>query len=92
MLSNSILQRLTTLGIEASHTNDFISGIKLLHLVLAVFYQGENQPLACKMRLSEDQKTGINVLNVNIILNHLKKDPNIHLPPEIKDLTAFKII
>lgn len=32
------------------------------------------------------------MLNINIILNHLKKDSNVHLPEEIRALTAFKII
>lgn len=81
MLPTITLQRLRELGIEATHTNDFISGLKLMQLVSQVFYSGENQALASKMRLSEDKKTGINVLNVNIILNHLKKDPNVHLTP-----------
>ena len=36
------------------------------------------------MRISKEQKTGIDVLNVNIILNQLKKDNNIKMNEHIK--------
>ena len=44
------------------------------------------------MRVSEEQKTGINVLNINILLNHLKKDPSIQLTESINKMTAFRVI
>lgn len=48
--------------------------------------------MTAKIKVSEQQKTGINVLNINILLNHLKKDPNIQLEEAITKMTAFKVI
>lgn len=52
MLAPNSLQRLHALGINATHPQDFVSGLKLMQLVSEVFYQGENKALASKMRLS----------------------------------------
>lgn len=58
--------------------------MKLLQLVCHAYYKGENQTLASKIKWSDDQKTGNKVVNINIILNYLKKDENIQLPPSIR--------
>jgi hypothetical protein len=60
--------------------------------VCHVYYQGDNPTLSSKIKWSDDQKTGNKVLNVNMILNFIKKDPAITLPPAIRDLTAFRLI
>jgi len=43
MLSQNIVNKLQALGIEATHSNEFTTGLKLMQLVLQVFYKGENQ-------------------------------------------------
>ena len=92
MLSAATKEGLKALGVPAVHCNEFISGLKLMQLISQVFYEGENKALAAKMRVSEEQKTGINVLNINILLNHLKKDPSIQLTESINKMTAFRVI
>lgn len=57
-----------------------------------VYYSGDNPALASKIKCSDEQKTGNKVVNINIILNHLKRDANIQLPQSIRELTAFKVI
>jgi hypothetical protein len=49
-----------------------------------VYYRGDNPALSAKVKWSDDQKTGNKVVNVNMILNFIKKDPNIALPPNIR--------
>jgi hypothetical protein len=63
-----------------------------MQLVNSVFYGGHNPALASKLRLSEDHKTGNDVININIILGHLKKDSSLTLAPDIRQMTAFRII
>ena len=48
-----------------------------MQLVNQVFHQGQNMTLTNKLKLTDQQKTGNNVLNINMILNHLKKDSSI---------------
>lgn len=55
-----------------------------MQLVNQIFYQGDNQILANKLRVTDQQKTGNNVLNINMIMNHIKKDPNIQLSSFVK--------
>jgi hypothetical protein len=92
MLSINIANQLQELGIEATHGQDFVSGLRLMQLVTKVFYKGDTQVLASKLRLSEDHKTGNNVLNINTILNHIKKDQDIEMDEGIRELSAFKIL
>jgi hypothetical protein len=92
MLSINIAKQLKELGIEAEHSQDFVSGLRLMHLVSKVFYNGDTQVLSSKMHLSEEHKTGNNVLNINIILNYIRKDQNIHIEESIRQLTAFQLI
>lgn len=66
--------------------------MKLLQLVNSVYYGGDNPALSAKMKWGDEQKTGNKVVNVNMILNFIKKDPAITLPPTIRDLTAFRLI
>lgn len=66
--------------------------MKLLQLVSAVYYGGDNPALSSKVKWGDEQKTGNKVVNVNMILNYIKKDPNITLPPSIRELTAFRLI
>lgn len=92
MLPTNIANQLRELGIEAAHSQDFVSGLRLMQLVTKVFYGGDTQVLSSKLRLSEDHKTGNNVLNINTILNHIKKDQNIQMEDDIRELSAFKIL
>jgi hypothetical protein len=92
MLSIKTTQRLQELGLEATKADDFGNGLKLMQLVCQVYYRGDNPALSSKIKWSDEQKTGNKVVNINMILNFIKKDPNITLPPAIKDLTAFKLI
>ena len=80
MLSIKTVQRLKKLGIEANKVQDFANGIKLLQLVCQVYYNGENPALSAKIKMIDEAKTGVYVLNINILLNYIKKDPNIQLP------------
>ena len=48
-----------------------------MQLVNQVFHEGQNTALSNKLKLSDQEKTGNNVLNVNMILNHIKKDSSI---------------
>ena len=63
-----------------------------MQLVNEVFYNGANQTLFSKLKLTDLDKTGNHVLNINMILNHLKKDTNIQLHPTIKNLNTFNIL
>ena len=80
------------MGIEATHSKDFVSGLRLMQLVIQVFYQGENRELSSKIRMGDENKTGNNVLNINIILNHLKRDASIIIDEKVREMTAFKLI
>lgn len=53
MLSTSTIDRLRSHGIDASHAQDFISGLKLMQLVCQIFYEGEDRTLASKLRLTK---------------------------------------
>jgi hypothetical protein len=66
--------------------------MKLLQLVSAAYYGGDNPALSAKVKWGDEQKTGNKVVNVNMILNFIKKDPKITLPPSIRELTAFRLI
>lgn len=63
-----------------------------MQLVCQVYYSGHNPTLASKIKWSDDQKTGNKVVNINMILNFIKKDPAITLPPNIRELSAFRLI
>lgn len=63
-----------------------------MQLVCQVYYKGDNPALSSKIKWSDEQKTGNKVVNINMILNFIKKDPTITLPSNIRDLTAFKLI
>lgn len=92
MLSITTCQQLRAVGVEASRVEDFGNGLKLLQLVCQAYYHGDNPALSSKIKWSDDQKTGNKVVNVNMILNFIKKDPAIVLPPAIRELTAFRLI
>ena len=92
MLSIKTCQRLREVGVEATRAEDFANGIKLLQLVCHVYYGGDNPALSAKIKWSDDNKTGNKVVNINMILNFIKKDTNISLPPAVRDLTAFKVM
>lgn len=92
MLSITTGQRLREVGIEATQAEDFANGLKLLQLVCHAYYRGDNPALSSKIKWSDDNKTGNKVVNINMILNFIKKDHNITLPPAIRELTAFKVI
>ncbi len=40
MLATHTQQQLNQLGIQATHANEFVSGLKLMQLVCLVFYNG----------------------------------------------------
>ena len=63
-----------------------------MQLANQIFYQGSNQILSNKLKITDQQKTGNNVLNINMIMNHLKKDPNVHLSEFVKQLNTFTIL
>ena len=53
MLAIKTKQSLREMGIEASHSNDFASGLKLMQLVNEVYYNGDNQILANKLKITD---------------------------------------
>jgi hypothetical protein len=40
MLSTSAISQLKSLGIEASHAKDFVTGLRLMQLVIQALYSG----------------------------------------------------
>jgi hypothetical protein len=77
MLPIETINTLRKLNIHATRPQDFLSGLQLMHLVCHVFYKGDTQVLLPKLRISDETKTGNNVLNINIILNNIKKNNSI---------------
>jgi len=63
-----------------------------MQLVNQVFHQGENTTLSNKLKLTDQQKTGNNVLNINMILNHLKKNSSIPTDEEVRSLNTFTVL
>ena len=63
-----------------------------MQLVNQVFYQGENQALAFKLKVTDEVKTGNNVMNINMIMNHLRKDSQVQLSSRIRELKTFDIL
>ena len=92
MLPSTTANALRQLNVPATHAQEFISGLKLMQLVSQVFHQGQTHLLLPKLRISDENKTGNNVLNINIILNSIKKNSSIEPPDKIKNLTAFQLI
>ena len=80
------------MGIQADHCQDFASGLKLMQLVNQVFYQGDNQALAYKLKVTDEVKTGNNVMNINMIMNHLRKDSQLPISSQVRELKTFDIL
>ena len=92
MLATRTIAHLRQLGVQATTIAEFNSGLKLMQLVNQVFYHGQNHILSGKLRVVNEERTGNNVLNINMILNHLKKDPSIHVQQNIKQLDTFSLL
>jgi hypothetical protein len=92
MLSIKANRRLEELGLGSYCTEDFTNGVKLLQLICHVYCGGDNSLLSSKIKWLDEQKTGNQVININRILNFIKNDPGIRLPPAIRELTAFRLI
>ena len=92
MLSSQTQASLRALGVEATHASDFYSGLNLLHLISQAFHGGENPALASKLQLGGTGQTASYVINLNILLNHLKKHQDIEIDDHIRQLTPFVLL